>query len=305
MKIFRPIPAIVLLSFLLVSACLKKQGGSVGGSVVPRGLSVNITAIQDNKEILTVPAGVQDGKFKLVLAAGIYAIKVSIPCSPYPLQVSDITVRSGESTVLPPFDLTQSEGTGALSGRTKPARPGAEVKLICEGRERAAVHVDREGRYEFKEVPAGSYLVRANAPGHADVTTPIVITDKQTVELNTVLLPISSIDGVDWTSGKIHASGTGLPPQDEANETIRREMAKRAALTDARRNMLGIIEQMRLDDDQDMKSAMRDKNVASKVEGCLKSATVISEHELKDGAYEVVLELLLSGPTGLSRCIAD
>jgi hypothetical protein len=185
-------------------------------------------------------------------------------------------------------------------------RRDAEVRLISEGSERAAVHVDREGKYEFKEVPAGSYVLRANAPGHAGDAMPILITDKRTVELNTVLLPITSIDGVDWTAGKIRATGAGMRPQDASNETTSKEMAKRAALTDARRNMLRIIEQMRRDDKQDMKSAMRDKkNVASKVEGCLKGATVISERELDDGAFEVILELPLSGPEGLSRCIAD
>jgi hypothetical protein len=150
-----------------------------------------------------------------------------------------------------------------------------------------------------------SVLLLPAYSGHAGDATPIVITDKQTVELNTVLLPSTSIDGVDWTAGKIRATGTGLRPQDAENETVRREMAKRAALTDARRNMLRIIEQMRMDDNHDMKSAMRDKNVASKVEGCLKGATVISERELDDGAFEVILELPLSGPEGLSRCIAD
>ncbi len=225
--------------------------------------------------------------------------------SPYPLRVNNIPVKSGESTVLPPIDLTPVSGTGGLSGRIKPVRHDAEVRLIYEGSERAAVRVDREGTYEFKEVPAGSYIVQTNAPGHADNAIPIVITDKRTVELNTFLLPVTPIDGVDWTAGKIRATGTGVRPQDASSETVRREMAKRAALTDARRNMLRIIEQMRLDDNQDMKSAMRDKNVASKVEGCLKGATVISERELDDGAVEVVLELPLSGPEGLSRCIAD
>jgi hypothetical protein len=266
---------------------------------------VRITAVRDNKEVLTVPSGVQDGRFKLTLAAGVYAIKAGVPGSPYPLQVYDIRVKSGESTMLPPIDLTPASGTGVLSGRIKPVRHDAEVKRISEGNERAAVHVDREGKYEFKEVPAGSYIVRANAPGHAGDAMPIVITDKQRVELNTVLLPITPIDGVDWTAGKIRATGTGMPPQDAANETVRRELAKRAALTDARRNMLRIIEQMRMNDNQDMKSAMRDKNVASKVEGCLKGAAVISERELDAGAFEVVLELPLSGPEGLSRCIAD
>jgi len=305
MQLSRPIITIVLLSFLLLPACLKKQDGAIEGTIVPRGQSARITAVRDNKEVLTVPAGMQDGKFKLTLAAGVYAIKVGVLGSPYPLQVNNIPVKSGESTVLSPIDLTPASGTGGLSGRIKPVWRDAEVKLIYEGSERTAARVAREGTYEFKEVPAGSYIVRANAPGHADNAIPIVITDKRTVELNTFLLPVASIDGVDWTAGKIRATGTGMRPQDASSETVRREMAKRAALTDARRNMLRIVEQMRLDDNQDMKSAMRDKNVASKVEGCLKGATIISERELDDGAVEVVLELPLSGPEGLSRCIAD
>lgn len=147
--------------------------------------------------------------------------------------------------------------------------------------------------------------MQAHAPGHADDTIPVVITDDRMVELNAVLLPITSIDGVDWTSGKIHATGIGVPPQTSPNETIRREMAKHAALIDAPRNMLRIIEQIRIDADQDIKTAMRSKKVASKVQGCLKGSTVISERELDGGTFEVVLELPFTGPAGLSRCIAE
>jgi hypothetical protein len=82
-------------------------------------------------------------------------------------------------------------------------------------------------------------------------------------------------------------------------------MAKRAAMADAQRNMLKIIEQIRIDSDQDIKAAMRDKKVATKVQGCLKGYTVLSERELNGGAFEVVLEMPLTGPAGLTRCIAD
>jgi hypothetical protein len=43
-----------------------------------------------------------------------------------------------------------------------PARPGCEVKLLYEGKEWASVQTDNEGRYEFKEIPAGTYEA---APG--------------------------------------------------------------------------------------------------------------------------------------------
>ena len=296
---------VLALFVLLLFACRAKQDGTIEGMIVPPGTSARISAMQNGKKILTVPAGGQDGKFKLALAAGTYTINVTVPDSPYPLNLNNITVKSGEKTILPPIELMPSTGKASLSGNVIPPHPGSEVKLIYEGKERAAIHTDREGKYEFKELPAGTYVVQAKSPGHAEDTARVVITGNQKVEQTAVLFPIVSIDGVDWAAGKIRASGIGMPPQNATNDSVRRAMAQRVALADAQRNMLRTVEQIRISDDQDVKDAMRSKNVASKIQGFLKGYTVVSERELEGGRIEVVLELPLTGPAGLSRYTAE
>ncbi len=296
---------VLALVVLLSIACHTKQEGTIEGMIVPQGMSARISAMQNGKNILTVPAGGQDGKFKLALAAGTYTINVTVPDSPYPLNLNNIVVKAGETTMLPPIELMPSVGKASLTGKVIPPRPGSEVKLMYEGKERAAVHPDREGKYEFKELPAGTYVVQTNSPGHAEDTARIVITGNQKVEQTTVLFPIISIDGVDWVAGKIRATGIGMPPQNATNDSVRRAMAQRAALADAQRNMLRTIEQVRISDDQDVKDAMRSKKVALRIQGFLKGYTVVSERDLEDGRIEVVLELPLTGPVGLSRYIAE
>lgn len=295
----------VVLLVLLLFACHAKQNGVIEGTIVPAGTAASISALQGGKNILTVNAAGQDGKFKLALAAGSYTVSVSSPNSPYPLQLNDIVVKPGETTILPPIELMPQAGKSVLTGKVLPPRPDSEIKLIYEGKERAAVHTDSEGRYVFKELPAGTYEVRATASGHAEDVAQVVIPENKNVEQTSVLFPIVSIDGVDWAAGKIRATGIGLPPPNAANDSVRRAMAERAALADAQRNMLRTIEQITIDTGRSVKDAMRSKNISTKIEGFLKGYTVVSERELEGGKIEVVLELPLTGPAGLSRYISE
>jgi hypothetical protein len=305
MRTFRRIIILFLLPLVCLFACRSNREGAVEGTLTPPTDGVRITAIQDGKEMMTVLADKRNGTFKLGLPAGSYSINVTVPAAPYPLRFNDIVVKAGETTPLPPVELAPpTAGTASLSGRVTPPLPGTEIKLIHEGRERA-VHADREGKYEFRELPAGTYTVRAHAPGHAHDVVPVVITGSQRVEQNAVLLPIVDVDGVDWTRGTIRAKGVGLPPREAANDTVRRELAKRAALADAQRNMLRTIEQIRIDGNRDVKAAMRSANTASKIQGFLKGYTVVSEREMDDGRIEVVLELPLTGTGGLSRYLTE
>jgi len=146
-----------LATFLLL-ACRQKHDGVIEGSVHPPAPSIEVTAVFEGKNVLTVTAGSQDGAFKLSVPAGVYTVNVMVPDNTYPIAFQNVVVKPEETTVLPPISRqSPPAGKAVLSGKVMPPRSDAEVKLIYEGKERAAVHTDREGRYEFKELPAGTY----------------------------------------------------------------------------------------------------------------------------------------------------
>ncbi len=296
---------IAVLAVLSLSACTPKQDGSVEGKILPEGTPAHVTVLREGNAVTTVSVAGSDGSFRLVLPAGTYAVTATVPGSSVFRRADNVLVRPGEATVLPPFDLAEPAGTASLAGRIVPARPGSEVVLLYEGKERAAVQTDSEGRYEFTGLPPGSYEVQARAPGHTADASTVVITGDQKVEQNTVLFPIVKSEGVDWTTGRIRATGTGRPPAGAPTVSVRRAMAERAALADARRNLLRTVERIRLDSARTVRDAMRDGGVASRVRGFLRGYTVVSERDLEDGGVEVVLELPLTGPGGLSRYLAE
>ena len=118
-------------------------------------------------------------------------------------------------------------------------------------------------------------------------------------------LGVQATAGADWTSGKIRAAGHGLPPVQAASSTVRREITKRAALLDAQRNLLKIVENIRISPTLDIKTSMRDANHAERIQGFIRGYSVVSETERDDGSIDIILELPLTGPTGLSRYITE
>jgi hypothetical protein len=302
----RILSKLILILFVLSSfACHAKQEGVVEGTIVPPDASVQVSAIREGNTIVTVRAEGQDGKFRLGLAAGTYTISVSAPAFSFPIRLDGVVVKPGETTTIPPLQLAPTSGKAILVGRILPPHTDSEIKLIYEGKERASVHTDREGNYEFKELPAGTYEVRATAPGHADDISPVVIPENETVRQNAVLFPIVAIDGIDWASGKIRATGVGLTPPNAANASAARAMAQRAALADAQRNLLRTVEQIQIDSERKVSTIMHNRNVAERIQGFLKGYTVVSERDLEGGRFEIILELPLTGTAGLSRYITE
>jgi hypothetical protein len=167
------------------------------------------------------------------------------------------------------------------------------------------MRTDQEGRYEFKELPAGTYEVRATAPGHADDIAPVVIPENQTVRQTAVLLPIVATDGVDWAARKIRATGVGSPPPNPENAGQARAMTQRTALADAQRNLLRAVEQIKIDGGRSVGTIMGSKNGAERIQGFVKGYTVVSERQLEGGRIEIILELPLTGPSGLSRYLTE
>ena len=300
-----PIRTILIVLVLYSAALSAPQEGVVEGAVEPPGALAQISAVRESTAVATVQAGVKDGKFRLPLAAGTYTITVSAPVSSFPIRLENVVVKAGETTALPSVLIVPGSGKAVLTVRIITPRPDSEVKLIHEGKERAASRIDQEGRYEFRDLPAGEYEVRATAPGHAQDVAPVTIPENQRVRQNAVLLPIVATDGVDWAAGKIRATGVGSRPTDAANAASARAMAQRGAIADGQRNLLRMIEQIKIDGGRSVGSLMASGKYSERIQGFVKGYKVVSERELGDGRIEVILELPLTGPSGLSRYIAE
>jgi len=304
--IMRHYAIIICCAFLVaISACTTGQNGAVEGVVNPPNAGAKITAVQDGKAVSTIDVSAADGKFIMTLAPGTYDINVTVPSLPFPLSFPGVIIEPGRTTTLSPIDLAQPAGRSVLSGTIGPGGAGTRVLLLYEGRERAAVNTSADGKYEFTGLPAGNYTLKADAPGYAGDATALNLTDSQKAMQNLRLLYITSIDGVDWSGGKIRSKGIGLPPKNAPNSTVRQEMAKRAALADAQRNLLRVIDQVRVSPDQSLKSFMGDKNYTERIQGFVQGYKIVREQELSGGNREIELELSLTGPGGLSSIIRE
>jgi len=297
---------IICCAFLITAfSCTSKQNGAIEGVVIPPNSSARITATRDGKAVAAVDVISADGKFSIALAPGKYDIKVTVPSSPLPLSFSGIVVEPGRTTTLPPIDLAMPAGQSVLSGTIVPGGTATRVLLLYEGKERAAVNTTGEGKYEFIGLPAGTYTVQARSSGYAEDTATINLGDTQRATQNIRLLYVSTVDGVDWTTGKIRATGVGMPPKNASNATASREMAKRAALADAQRNLLRTIDQLKVSPGQSLKSFMGDKDYRERIQGFVQGYKIVREQELSGGNREIELELSLTGPGGLSTLMRE
>lgn len=296
-----------LLTFVafLVFACQSKQDGVLEGVVAPPNSGAKITAMLADKPVSTVDANAQDGKFRMALAPGNYVISVTTPSAPFPMSFPGIRIEPGKTTTLPLIELAPLAGAAALTGAIAPANSRTRVTLLYEGKERASIAAGPEGKYEFMGLPAGKYTVRADTPGYAGDAADIDLSGEQKTSQNIRLFYISAIDGVDWAAGKIRATGKGLPPSKSPAPSVTHEMAKRAALADAQRNLLKILNQIKVDPDHNLKAFLGEKKYTEKIQGFIQGYRVVNERDLGNGALEVELELPLTGPGGLSRALSD
>ncbi|MHB8846701.1 MAG: LPP20 family lipoprotein, partial [Nitrospirota bacterium] len=106
-------------------------------------------------------------------------------------------------------------------------------------------------------------------------------------------------------AGKIRAAGGVSPPANAENAAQARAMTQRAAIADGQRNLLRTIQQIRIDGGRSVGALMQNRNMAERIQGFVKGYTVVSERQLEDGRIEVLLELPLTGPSGLSRYIVE
>ena len=292
-------------SLLLASSCHTKQEGAVEGSVTPPSPGVRVTINQSGKTVSAIEADKKDGTFRVALAPGRYDISVNAPSSPFPVNFQSVSVDPGKTASLPPVRLAQlSSGTASLTGTVLPAGTNIKVTLLSEGQERATINASPEGRYEFTALSPGSYMLQATAPGFAGGRAAIQIAEDCPASQNMRLLYVTPIDGIDWGREVIRAKGRGIYPANISNRTAMHEMAKRAALSAAERNLLLIVEQIKLDPNHDLKAAMTGNTFTVRISGFLKGYKLVEERDVNN-AVEVELELPLTGPGGLTGYISN
>jgi hypothetical protein len=104
---------------------------------------------------------------------------------------------------------------------------------------------------------------------------------------------------VNWGAGYIEARGEGAYPPN-ASQGQARLMARRAAIADAQRNLLETVNGVRLTAETRVRNFIVESDaIATRVEGILKNATVVSEKD-KGNTYEVVMRAPMGSITALA-----
>ncbi|MBN1516087.1 LPP20 family lipoprotein [Candidatus Sumerlaeota bacterium] len=97
-----------------------------------------------------------------------------------------------------------------------------------------------------------------------------------------------------WADQTVRAEGNGAPPPN-MRPAQARQMAKRAAVTDARRNLLEQIKGVSISSQTTVRDFMTESDVIrSRVDGLVRGAQIVDEDESSDGTYTVVIEVGLS-----------
>ncbi len=105
------------------------------------------------------------------------------------------------------------------------------------------------------------------------------------------------VDGVDWRSGFVRATGVGVPPASARHIAQQHAMACRAATVVAQRNLLEETQGVRIDSMTLVKDAMVESDIIrTQVKGIVKGARKVRQTLMEDGSCEVTMAMPISGP---------
>ncbi|MBU1149429.1 MAG: LPP20 family lipoprotein [Proteobacteria bacterium] len=101
---------------------------------------------------------------------------------------------------------------------------------------------------------------------------------------------------VNWTEGTMEAIGIGAPPERYIGKPQARPNALRAAQVDAYRNLLEVINGVRVDSTTVIRDFMTESDVINtQVQGMVKGAKVIKQEYMSDGTVEVTVRMPIAG----------
>jgi hypothetical protein len=105
---------------------------------------------------------------------------------------------------------------------------------------------------------------------------------------------------INWTKGVIQAIGIGAPPEKDYGKPQARPLALRAAKLDALRNILEVVNGVRIDSKTIIRDAAVESDVImTKVQGMIQGAQQVKQEYLSDGTVEVTMQIDMHG--GLSQ----
>jgi len=103
---------------------------------------------------------------------------------------------------------------------------------------------------------------------------------------------------INWTKGILLAKGNGAPPKEARNIAQARLMTERAALTDARRNLLEVLKGVRVDSSTLVENfVVKNDQIRLQAEGFIQGSVEVRSlrRYLSDGAIEVTVAVDLAG----------
>jgi len=112
---------------------------------------------------------------------------------------------------------------------------------------------------------------------------------------------------IDWSGNTVRATGTGVVDGSNPNAAQARLMAERAAVVVAQRNLLELVEGVRVDSETRVENFMTDYDVIStRVEGMVRGARQLgpARFDSVSGTVEVELEMEIYSPQGLSGALS-
>lgn len=115
-------------------------------------------------------------------------------------------------------------------------------------------------------------------------------------EWTQVVEQIGAKGKVNWSGGYVEATGIGAPPERYYGKPQARPMALRAAQVDGYRNLLEVLQGVRVDSETEVRDfTVSSDTVRAKVEGLVKGAQIVKRDYLSDGTVEVTLRMPIYG----------
>ena len=146
-------------------------------------------------------------------------------------------------------------------------------------------------------------LVAAMAMGFAQDVAPIDTAILPKPLVSDVVQMIGKDAKIDWTIFQFRAVGIGIAPEGTTGGAAK-ALAREAAITVAERNLLKVVLGVHITSETQVENlVLKDDRIYTNVTGELKGAAVVSEKDLDDGTYMVVVAMPMLGEHGVAKAL--